>query len=174
METKDETKKDDVIIEDKNQDTNTDKKSDKKDERSPVSFDTFMEVKNQLKSILDKQQKDEEKKLKDEGKYKELLESRDKELNDLRVKALRLEVASEKKIPSFFADRLVGSTKEELIADAERLSANLGTTNTTNTTDDKKKIIPNQPDTTTQDLDLSKLSAQEIRDLFWKPKASKK
>ncbi len=47
----------------------------------------------------------------------------ERERDESRAEALRVRVASKKQLPDDLADRLRGSTEEELLADAERLLA---------------------------------------------------
>lgn len=98
-----------------------------------------------------------EKAAKEQGKWQELAEQRETELKAERLSRLRLEVASEKGIPTSLADRLTGSTLEELTKDADVLLEFL-----------KPRSGPGVPPagkgTPTQPLDFSKMTPQQIRD----------
>lgn len=58
-------------------------------------------------------------------KLAERAQTAETEAEKARTKLLRFEVASEKKLPASWANRLQGSTKEELEADAESLLKDL-------------------------------------------------
>ena len=122
----------------------------------------YKELETKINSLMSDKQKQDEEKMKEEGKYKDLLSQREKELNDLKARQLRFEVANEKEIPSFLADRLIGNSKEELVADAEKILAELG--KTTKKEDKKQQTIPNTPDTSTKDFDIFKMTPAQIRE----------
>lgn len=98
----------------------------------PVPYDRFKTV-NEEKKTLEKQLADLQAKLKqqeDAGKTElEKLTSDfgalKTQLEQERQQRLRLEVASKKGIPADLAGRLMGSTAEEMEADAERIRAYL-------------------------------------------------
>lgn len=128
--------------------------------------DKYASLKTQVDTLMSEKQNRETEKLKEEGKYKDLLTQREKELNDLKARQLRFEVASEKEIPSFLVDRLVGNTKEELVVDAEKILTELN--KTTKQADKKQQTIPNNPDTQSKETDLSKMSPAQIREALKK------
>jgi len=64
-------------------------------------------------------------KLKEQNKYKELYEQTGTKLTAAESKALRLEIALEKGLTLKQANRLSGTTKEELLADADDFLADL-------------------------------------------------
>jgi hypothetical protein len=83
-------------------------------------------------------------------------------LNDLKSRQLRFEVATEKELPSFLVERLVGNTKEELLADADKILTELN--KTTKQVDKKQQTIPNQPDTQSKNLDIFKMTPAQVRE----------
>lgn len=105
----------------------------------PVPYDRFTEVNNRAKE-LEKQlaafqsqaKTAEEKRLQEEAKWQQLAEKREKELQAMQaqlqeasVNQLRLQVAAQHGLPTDLAARLVGSTLEELTADAQKMLAYL-------------------------------------------------
>ena len=68
----------------------------------------------------------------------ERAEKAEKDLTPTQVQVARLEVALEKGLTATQAKRLVGSTKEELAADADELIADLGPKSTAKKPDPKK------------------------------------
>lgn len=97
-------------------------------EPKTVPYDRFKEVNDakltaeaELQKIKDAQKAADEKKLQEENKWKELYETKDKEVKAKELENLRLRVATEKGVPVNLIDRLVGATKEELEADADKL-----------------------------------------------------
>lgn len=99
----------------------------------PVPYERFKEVNEQLRQLqtrlatidADKKKADEAK-LKEDGKLQELLTTRERELADERAARLRLSVATKKGLVGELAplaDRLRGTTEQELEADADALLA---------------------------------------------------
>lgn len=95
---------------------------------APVPYDRFAEVNkraNELAARLEEMERtrkaDEDKTLAEQNKWKELAEKREAELAMERTARLRLDVALKAGLPAEFAGRLMGSTEEELIADAAML-----------------------------------------------------
>lgn len=71
-----------------------------------------------------------EQKLAEEKRWQELAEQKTRELEEIktqyereRLAALRLRIAAEKQLPTALAERLAGSSEDELRADAEALAA---------------------------------------------------
>lgn len=84
----------------------------------------------QLKAAADQQAAAEAERLKEQGAWKDLAEKRaadldaaQRELESLRLTMMRRDVAAKVGLPSALIDRLVGSTPEELEADAQQLMA---------------------------------------------------
>lgn len=71
---------------------------------------------------------------------------------------LRRDVIAETGIPAIFADRLKGTTKEEMLADAQELAKSLP----------QMKIAPKLPATNPQNADLVETEAQKRERLFGK------
>jgi predicted RNase H-like nuclease (RuvC/YqgF family) len=124
-----------------------------------VPYARFKEVNDQLKSLRDQitaltGEKEQA------GQQQQTLEQRlaaiEGDLTKERATNMRLKVASDKKLPAELADRLIGSTAEELAADADRLLAFL-----------KPASGPGVPPPggggKPAALDLSKMSPAEIR-----------
>lgn len=95
---------------------------------APVPYERFAEVNkraNELAARLDELEKGrkaaEDQALADQSKWKELAEKREQELNAERMARLRLNAALKAGLPAEFAGRLMGSTEEELMADAQTL-----------------------------------------------------
>lgn len=100
----------------------------KEPEPKTIPYDRFKEVNDlkikaeeELQKIKDGQKAADEKKLQDENKWKELYEKEKTEKASKELELLRLRVAAEKGVPADLVDRLVGATKEELEADADKL-----------------------------------------------------
>lgn len=98
------------------------------EEEKTVPYDRFKQVNDQLKTLqaelsqYQAQQKaDAEKRLVDEKKWQELAEKREQELKEERTARLRLDVTLRSGLPAEFAGRLVGTTEQELLADAEKV-----------------------------------------------------
>lgn len=85
--------------------------------------DTLAQLRGELQTLKTAQETEKQKQLADQGKWKELAEQREKDLNAERTERLRLKVASAKGIPAEFADRIKGSTEEEMAADADKVKA---------------------------------------------------
>ena len=125
-------------------------------EPGPIPYSRFKEVNDALAQVRDElnklktaQETEKQKKLADEGKWKELAEQRERDLNAERTERLRLKVAGLKGIPAEFADRIKGATEEEMMADADKVKGLLkptegpgvpGTTNAGGTTTSLKDI----------------------------------
>ena len=95
---------------------------------APVPYDRFAEVNkraNELATRLEEMERkskaDEDRTLAEQNKWKELAEKREAELATERTARLRLDVALKAGLPAEFAGRLMGSTEEELTADAAML-----------------------------------------------------
>lgn len=124
-----------------------------------VPYERFKEVNDQLKAL-----KDQIKSLTGEKEQQQTtaktLEDRlaaiEKERSDAAAENLRLKVAARKQLPDDLADRLRGTTAEELEADADRLLAFV-----------KPKSGPGVPPPAggrpASRLDLSNMTAAEIR-----------
>ena len=87
------------------------------------------EFRKRADEIEARQRAADEAKARDEGKFKELLEAREKELADLRADIARRDLTEKRRavartygLPDDLADRLVGDTDEEMEADAKRLA----------------------------------------------------
>jgi len=150
---------------DQKTDTKPEPKSDPEPQAQTVPYDRFKEV-NEEKKILEQKLADIEKKqkdadetaLKDQNKFKELYEQKEKELAETKKETLRLKVAARKNLPVELIDRLKGETEEELEADADKLLEFV-------TVDEQGHGVPprkkgSQPLT----LDVHKMTPQEIRD----------
>lgn len=94
----------------------------------PVPYDRFQEVNRQMRELQQwktqqeaAQAEAQKKQLEEQGKWKELAEQRERELNAEKLASTRLKVAAAKGIPMDLADRLVGTDEETLAKDAERL-----------------------------------------------------
>jgi hypothetical protein len=85
----------------------------------PEQVEAWKKAEQELKEIRDGQRSESEKAI-------ARAEAAEQELADLKPKLMRLEVAYEKGLPSKFANRLVGSTREELELDADSLMAEFG------------------------------------------------
>lgn len=107
--------------------------ADPQTEPGPIPYARFKEVnegyqtvKAQLAKLEEAQKKATEAKLVEEGKTKELLTAREQELATEKAARLRDRIALKKGLSgdlADLADRLKGSTEEELEADADRLLA---------------------------------------------------
>lgn len=93
-----------------------------------VPYERFAEVNTKYRTLetqladLTKAQKEQaENALKEQNKYKELYEQREKELTKERQERMRLTVATSKGLPVDLANRLAGETEAELQADADKL-----------------------------------------------------
>lgn len=93
-----------------------------------VPYDRFAEVNkratelaSRLQALESSRKAEEEKVLVEQNKWKELAEKREAELASERTARLRLDVALKSGLPAEFAGRLMGSTEEELLADAKTL-----------------------------------------------------
>lgn len=102
--------------------------STKDDKPGPVPYDRFQTViseRNDLRARLAEYEQQEkasqEAQLKEQGKYKDLLDQRDVELHRERNSRMRLEVALKKGLPVELAARLQGDTIEDMEADADSL-----------------------------------------------------
>ena len=107
----------------------------------PVPYHRFKEINDELKAIRAAQAKAEKeaetqrvKQLQEQNRFKELYEAeiaaREKaeaERAALELAALKRDAATAAGLPAAFADRLVGSTAEELTADAQKLLAAMPT-----------------------------------------------
>lgn len=100
----------------------------------PIPYDRFKQVNDELRALKaasEKQQREQqaaaEAQLKEQGKYKELLEQRERELAELKSREVRSRVATAAGIPAELAERLRGATEAELAEDAKALKALLGT-----------------------------------------------
>lgn len=93
-----------------------------------MPYERFAEVNkraNELAARLDELEKhrkaSEDKALADQYQWKELAEKREAELATERTARLRLNAALKAGLPAEFAGRLMGTTEEELLADAQTL-----------------------------------------------------
>lgn len=93
-----------------------------------VPYDRFAEVNKRanelaarLEAIEAQRTAEADKVLAEQNKWKELAEKREAELASERTARLRLDVALKAGLPAEFAGRLMGSTEEELLADAKTL-----------------------------------------------------
>ncbi len=103
-------------------------KTDPEPQTQTIPYDRFKAVNDekkaleqQLADITKKQKEAEETALKDQNKYKELYEQKEKELIETKKETMRLKVAAKKGLPAELIDRLKGETEEELEADADKL-----------------------------------------------------
>lgn len=94
----------------------------------PVPYNRFSEVveeknkaEKELAAFQAAEKKRQEDALKEQNKWKELAEQRERDLENERLNNTRLQVAAEKNLPPALAGRLQGSTREEMIADADLL-----------------------------------------------------
>lgn len=99
----------------------------------------FDEVNDRLKALEAEREKAaaelstaEKKRLAEEGKFRELYEKQQAELEterkarrDTELRLIRQQAASETKLPAILADRLQGETLEEMVADAKKILASL-------------------------------------------------
>lgn len=129
----------------------------------PVPYARFAEVNQKYKdleqrlaSIEADRKKADEAALAEQGKYKELLEQRERDLAAEKAARLRLDVATRKGLPAELVDRLRGDDAAALEKDADALLALV-----------KKPGGPGVPPPggggTPPVLDLSKMSPAEIR-----------
>lgn len=88
------------------------------------------DLEKRLEAIEKARQQADEQQLVDQNKWKEIAEKRDAELKQLQEtlqkaqqQALRTQIVAEFGLPAPLADRLQGTTDEELRADAEKLKA---------------------------------------------------
>lgn len=103
-------------------------KTDPEPQAQTVPYDRFKTIneekkalEQQLADITKKQKEADETALKDQNKYKELYEQKEKELNETKKETMRLKVAARKGLPAELIDRLKGETEGELEADADKL-----------------------------------------------------
>ena len=103
-----------------------------------------------------------EAKMAEDQRWKELAEVKAKELDEIktqlereRIGALRMRIASEKQLPAALAERLSGSTEDELRADAEKL-AELLPASTKPTATRQATQLPTGEPSTNRDADLHK------------------
>lgn len=99
-----------------------------KEPAKAVPYDRFAAVNQEKKELearltkLEQERKQQQEKvLKDQEKWKELAEQREKELARTQLETTRLRVAMAKGLPLDMADRLRGASEEEMMADAETL-----------------------------------------------------
>lgn len=129
----------------------------------PVPYSRFQEVNRKaqelearLSQIEEAQKKASETALAEQGKYKELLEQRERDLATERAARLRLDVATRKGLPAELVDRLRGDDQAALEKDADQLLAFV-----------KKPGGPGVPPPggggTPPALDISKMTPAEIR-----------
>ena len=119
--------------------------------------DTLAQLRGELQTLKTAADAEKQKQLADQGKWKELAEKNAADLVAERTERLRLKVAGAKGIPTEFADRIKGTTEEEMIADADKVKALL-----------KPAEGPGVPSTTngggTATLkDISSMSPAEVR-----------
>lgn len=106
-------------------------------DKGPVPYDRFQQVikernelEGRLKKLEEEQQKAQQKQLEEQNNFKGLFEKEQQEhaktksmYEQERLTHLRVRVAVAKGLPLDVADRLKGSTQEELEADADGLAA---------------------------------------------------
>lgn len=99
-------------------------------EPGPVPYARFAEVntrmqelQRQLGALQDAEQQRQQDSLKEQGKYKELLDAREQELAVIKAEALRARVAAATQLPAELIERLKGASEADLLEDAKRLSA---------------------------------------------------
>lgn len=90
------------------------------------------ELKKRLDTLESEKRTADEAKAREDGKYKELLEARDKELADMRqqlqerdLRAWRTQAAEKHNIPASLVNRIVGDTEEDILADAGSIAKDL-------------------------------------------------
>lgn len=88
----------------------------------PIPYERFKEVNDRLRQLEQQLSAREA----EQGKFKELLEAREKDLAELRAAQLRSKVAAATGLPAELAERLRGATEAELAADAQALVKLLG------------------------------------------------
>jgi len=81
------------------------------------------ETQDRLAQLEAAENERKKKKMEEDGKINELLAQTQKELDNLKMENTRLQVAQAKNLPAELVDRLKGTTKEELEADADKLLA---------------------------------------------------
>ena len=144
---------------------------DKGNEPKDVPYKRFSEINTEnstLKAELEKRDQAEvdrkKKQDEDDGKWKDLYEQEQSKNSELTLKTLRTDVAIEIGLPLDLAGRLVGGTKEELVADAQKLLEVVGIEEA----DPKKpprKGVPkaNSRKSGNTTFDLDDMSPEEIR-----------
>ena len=135
----------------------------KEPEPKTIPYERFKEINDkandlekQMQKFTDAQKKASEDALKEQNKWKELYESKEKEAAEKAQENLKLRVAQEKGIPADLTDRLVGATKEELEADADKLLAFMKP--------GSPGIPPKGKTGTAALLDIKNMSPKEIRE----------
>jgi hypothetical protein len=130
----------------------------------PVPYERFREVNSQLRELQQWKQQQEaaqaeqqRQQLAEQGKWKELAEQREKELNAERLRATRMKIAAAKGIPLDLADRLVGEDEEALKKDADRILAYLKPAS------GPPGVPPPSNGGQSGNLDITKMSPEEIR-----------
>lgn len=86
--------------------------------------------------------------------------AKDRRINDLEATSLRYEVAFDLGLPKEIASRLMGSTKEEMVADAERLMELIAPTKRSTQRPTEALRGGLQPDKDPEETDLKKLGAR--------------
>lgn len=102
--------------------------SDSTNTQQSVPYERFKEVNEKYKTLeaqlskLESERKaQQEKEMQEQAQWKTLAEQAKAELAAERAARLRLKIAAEKGLPAEVAERLMGSTEEEITADAEKL-----------------------------------------------------
>lgn len=136
-----------------------------KQQPGPVPYDRFAEINEQnkalqakLQTIEAKQKEADETRLKEENKFKELYEQRERELAAEKLARARLEVATKKGLPADLAARLQGDTTEAMEEDADKLLQFMKPS-------EGPGVPPAGKGGTPKPLDLSSMTPEEIRKL---------
>lgn len=100
----------------------------KEPEPKTIPYERFKEINDkandlekQMQKFTDTQKKASEDALKEQNKWKELYEAKEKEAAEKVKENMRLRVAQSKGLPADLIDRLRGETQEELETDADSL-----------------------------------------------------
>jgi hypothetical protein len=125
-------------------------------ERWKPIYDESKKLKERIEAIENAQKGEQEKALKEQNKWKELFEAKEREAAEREKEIIKLRVAQKKGLPADLVDRLVGETEQELEADADKLLEFVKPGEPPGTPPRKKG---GQPDV----LDIKSMTPEEIR-----------
>lgn len=125
-------------------------------ERWKPIYDESKKLKERIEAIENAQKDAQEKALKEQNKWQELYQQKEKEAAEREKEIIKLKVARRKDLPGDLVDRLVGETEQELEADADKLLEYVKTGEPPGTPPRKKG---GQPDV----LDFKTMTPEEIR-----------